>query len=156
MKKTKDGRIIASLTEVKNRTGDIFALVDEYGEITLTSHSRPKYKIIKMSLNEYINLEYEDARDLDLFITKNNDSVGSVQDVQSETQNSQNVELDHQAIDMRNSLKINSPFLKTQLKVDRNNLETHSIMQNIKIDTSIWNRNNQSERKFIQLAIRPL
>jgi len=51
MKKNKDGKIIASLTEVKNKTGDIFALADEYGEVTLTSYNKPRYKIIKLNIS---------------------------------------------------------------------------------------------------------
>jgi hypothetical protein len=50
MHKSKDGKIIASLTEVKNKTGDIFSLVDEFGEVTLTSYNKPKYKISKIDV----------------------------------------------------------------------------------------------------------
>ena len=152
MKKTKDGKIVASLTEVKNRTGDIFSLVDEYGEITLTSHSRPKYKIIKISLNEYINLEYE-TEDM-IFTEGNNDRVSKLQEVQ----NKNNTETGDQyrEIGQKSNSHMNSPLLKTQL-VEKDDLnENHSISPKIRIDVSIWNRNSPSERKFSQLAIRPL
>ncbi len=57
MHKRKDGKIIASLTEVKNKTGDIFSLVDEFGEVTLTSYNKPRYKIIKVNISEVVNIE---------------------------------------------------------------------------------------------------
>lgn len=57
MHKTKEGKVTASLTEVKNKTGDIFALVDQYGEVTLTSYNKPRYKIMKIDLDEIIEIE---------------------------------------------------------------------------------------------------
>ena len=57
MHKQKDGKIIASLTEVKNKTGDIFALVDEFGEVTLTSYNKPKYKITKVDILETVKID---------------------------------------------------------------------------------------------------
>lgn len=59
MHKRKDGKIIASLTEVKNKTGDIFALVDEFGEVTLTSYNKPKYRISKVDILETLKIEEE-------------------------------------------------------------------------------------------------
>lgn len=61
MHKRKDGKIIASLTEVKNKTGDIFALVDEFGEITLTSYNKPKYRITKVDIREMLQLSEESS-----------------------------------------------------------------------------------------------
>lgn len=57
MKKTKDGKVIASLTEVKNKTGDIFALADEYGEVILTSYNKPRYKLIKLNVSALLEEE---------------------------------------------------------------------------------------------------
>ncbi|MDQ6986113.1 MAG: hypothetical protein Q9M91_02535 [Candidatus Dojkabacteria bacterium] len=54
MHKTEDGKVIASLTEVKNKTGDIFALVDEFGEVTLTSYNKPRYKISKIGVADML------------------------------------------------------------------------------------------------------
>ncbi len=51
MKKTKEGKVIASLTEVKNKTGDIFALADEFGEVILTSYNKPRYKLMKLNVS---------------------------------------------------------------------------------------------------------
>lgn len=56
MHKDKNGKIFASLTEVKNKTGDIFALVDEHGEITLTSYNKPRYKISKLSVEDRLGI----------------------------------------------------------------------------------------------------
>ncbi len=57
MHKRKDGKVVASLTEVKNKTGDIFTLVDEFGEVILTSYNKPKYRIVKVNIAETLNLE---------------------------------------------------------------------------------------------------
>lgn len=54
MHKGKDGKVTASLTEVKNKTGDIFDLVDEYGEVTLTSYNKARYKITKIDISEIL------------------------------------------------------------------------------------------------------
>lgn len=59
MKKRKDGKIVASLTEVKNKTGDIFQLVDEYGEVTLTSYNKERYRIVKIGIENFIDLKEE-------------------------------------------------------------------------------------------------
>ena len=56
MQKKKDGTVIASLTEVKNKTGDIFALADEFGEVILTSYNKPRYKIIKLDISNVLDL----------------------------------------------------------------------------------------------------
>jgi hypothetical protein len=57
MHKNKDGTVVASLTEVKNRTGDIFALVDEFGEVFLTSYNKIRYRISKTDLSNVIELK---------------------------------------------------------------------------------------------------
>jgi hypothetical protein len=59
MKKNKKGQIVASLTEVKNKTGDIFAVVDQYGEIILTSYNKPRYIIKKIDFEANIQIEEE-------------------------------------------------------------------------------------------------
>jgi hypothetical protein len=56
MYKNKDGKVIASLTEVKNKTGDIFAIVDEFGEIALTSYNKVRYKIIKVDIENSVEI----------------------------------------------------------------------------------------------------
>lgn len=54
MYKSKNGKVIASLTEVKNKTGDIFALVDEFGEVILTSYNKPRYRIVKIGVADIL------------------------------------------------------------------------------------------------------
>lgn len=56
MEKTKDGQVIASSTELKNKTGDILALVDEFGEVVLTAYNKPRYKIVKIDVSNFIDL----------------------------------------------------------------------------------------------------
>ncbi len=62
MKKTKDGKVIASLTEVKNKTGDIFALADEYGEVLLTSYNKPRYKLVKLNVSSLLQEEDDEPK----------------------------------------------------------------------------------------------
>ena len=63
MYKSKDGKVYASLTEVKNKTGDIFALVDEFGEVSISSYNKVRYKIVKVDINSVIDLsETEKAK----------------------------------------------------------------------------------------------
>ncbi len=57
MYKSKDGKVMASLTEVKNKTGDIFALVDEFGEVVLTSYNKPRYRIVKIGVSDMLKTE---------------------------------------------------------------------------------------------------
>lgn len=59
MHKDKNGNIIASLTEVKNKTGDIFSLADEFGEVILTSYNKPRYKLSKIDISEILDLQSE-------------------------------------------------------------------------------------------------
>lgn len=62
MHKDKEGKIIATLTEVKNKTGDIFSLVDEFGEVMLTSYNKPKYRITKIDISEILDLREKERQ----------------------------------------------------------------------------------------------
>jgi hypothetical protein len=44
-----DDKAYATLTDVKNKTGDVFALADEYSEVTITSYNKSKYLIKRIS-----------------------------------------------------------------------------------------------------------
>jgi hypothetical protein len=57
MHKDKSGKVMASLTEVKNKTGDIFALVDEFGEVFITSYNKTRYVIKKMDITNILGEE---------------------------------------------------------------------------------------------------
>ena len=59
MHKDKKGKVYASLTEVKNKTGDIFALVDEFGEVFITSYNKTRYKISKTDISSLLSEEKE-------------------------------------------------------------------------------------------------
>lgn len=45
--KVKNDKATATLTDVKNRIGDVFSLVDDFGEVTITSYNKPAYIISK-------------------------------------------------------------------------------------------------------------
>lgn len=59
MHKDKQGNVLASLTEVKNKTGDIFALVDEFGEVFITSYNKTRYRISKMDISGMLSEKAE-------------------------------------------------------------------------------------------------
>lgn len=42
----------ATLTDVKNKTGDVFALAEKNGAVVITSYNKPKYVISKYSVFE--------------------------------------------------------------------------------------------------------
>lgn len=73
MKKNKNGDVIASSTELKNKTGDILALVDEFGEVVLTAYNKPRYKIVKIDVSNFIDLI--DAKPTKTLSKKNSDTV---------------------------------------------------------------------------------
>lgn len=60
MYKTKTNKVMASLTELKNKTGDILSLADEFGEVTLTSYNRPKYKVVRIEIEDVVDLSNEE------------------------------------------------------------------------------------------------
>lgn len=57
MHKDKNGNVTASLTDVKNKTGDIFALVDQFGEVLITSYNKPRYRISKIDVSTILSEE---------------------------------------------------------------------------------------------------
>lgn len=56
MHKTKDGKVMASLTEVKNQTGNIFTAADRYGEVYITSYNKVRYRIIKEESEDELDI----------------------------------------------------------------------------------------------------
>ncbi len=64
MYKDKNGKVVASLTEVKNKTGDIFALVDEFGEIYLSSYNKIRYVIKKTGISDFIDLQERETKEV--------------------------------------------------------------------------------------------
>lgn len=55
----KNGKVYATLTEVKNLIGDVFAAVDEHGEVAITSYNKTKYIISKAPSPEMSELVEE-------------------------------------------------------------------------------------------------
>lgn len=53
--KVKDNKATATLTDVKNKIGDVFSLVDKHGEVTITSYNKPAYVIAK-----YVEIKEEE------------------------------------------------------------------------------------------------
>lgn len=43
----KNKTVSATLTDVKNKTGDVFSLADKHGSVVITSYNKPKYIISK-------------------------------------------------------------------------------------------------------------
>lgn len=43
----KKNSVTATLTDVKNKTGDVFSLADKHGSVVITSYNKPKYIISK-------------------------------------------------------------------------------------------------------------
>ncbi len=103
MKKDSKGRVIASLTEVKNKTGDIFALVDQCGSVYLTSYNKIRYKIEKVSIESLLldqhdkNKNEEDSSD-----SKPTSLLGSSNEKAAESLNINEVSSsDKRALDLR-------------------------------------------------------
>ncbi len=70
MHKDKQGNVLASLTEVKNKTGDIFALVDEFGEVFITSYNKTRYRISKMDISGMLSEKTEKAPKVKVKVAK--------------------------------------------------------------------------------------
>lgn len=139
MKKNKDGKVIASLTEVKNKTGDIFAVVDEYGEIILTSYNKPRYKVIKIDLEE--SLQFNDTKEK---------TASTKKKIQKN-----NIQPQPTAPNIPSTNQIES--IKTQPKAQETNKakdaeENDNIISNLEP----WNSENTTEITFIQEIIRPI
>lgn len=133
MKKRKDGKIVASLTEVKNKTGDIFALVDEFGEVLLTSYNKPKYRIIKVDITEVLNLnvEKEDDSQHDTMQAEKKSFVSRVKEVLSGASNRDD---------------------ENQISIDLIPKEVRELLKNM----SVWNANSKIESRFVKSITTPL
>jgi len=126
MHKRKDGKVVASLTEVKNKTGDIFSLVDEFGEILLTSYNKPKYKISKVDISETLSLKEEEVEE-----KKSKNVISRV----TETVNS----LTGGKTESKNSIEL---------------LSQEVIKKFSKLKA--WDRFNSQEKVFVSKATKPL
>lgn len=126
MHKGKDGKVTASLTEVKNKTGDIFALVDEFGEITLTSYNKPRYKIIKIGLESTLSLKDKPEK---IFKKVKKREVSPIE----------------------NKNKVSETEVALNI-VKEDTIEKEHDQSEIEA----WDRNNPKERNFVEKAQKPL
>lgn len=143
MHKDKNGKIFASLTEVKNKTGDIFALVDQYGEVTLTSYNKERYVIHKINVNDTIDLESKPEK------------VEKPKKV-STPQPAKKVE----AVVVEKTEVVNqTPIVEQVEEVAK--VETvvpeENTMDNVEsTDIEMWNRNSDVESEYIAKIVKPL
>lgn len=143
MYKTDNGSVIASLTEVKNKTGDIFAIVDQLGEISLSSYNKIKYKIIKVDIDELI--DFEDKKEKSPRPLKENHSTKKpIKAVEMETKKVE-VAKEDDVWDWED---------KSEEPVVEEKEESKLFDRTIKID--IWDRNDSIEKNFTDKATKPL
>jgi hypothetical protein len=131
MHKSKDGKIIASLTEVKNKTGDIFSLVDEFGEVTLTSYNKPKYKISKIDV--FSSLEVRGDND------KKEEKEPAKAPVETKAPEKKEVEV--------------SP--KVEKAESTSSLISVDVLKKLK-GLITWDRHSRLEKAFISNVVKPL
>jgi hypothetical protein len=126
MKKTKEGKVIATLTEVKNKTGDIFSLADTYGEVLLTSYNKPKYKIVRIDVSDRID-----------------------------THEGQETQAKKAPLN-RTQKQSTTKAPKSEVRVVTESSEKIEVKQNATIDFTVWDRNSIRERAFTANSIRNL
>lgn len=126
MYKTKDGKVCASLTEVKNRTGDIFDMVDEFGEVILTSYNKERYKITKIDLASTLEIKSESKNEnkIQVAITPKQETTTLVESSKEE---------------MRSE--------------DTRQTNNESIISD---DFKLWDRENHLEKEFAENAKKAL
>lgn len=152
MYKNKDGKVIASLTEVKNKTGDIFAIVDEFGEISLTSYNKVRYKIIKVDIENTVSIN-QDGPDVQFATTeKKRSSLPEIDEEPEKAKDITPVEV----------LEVEEPTMEeetvptlTETKEVEIAEEPNRLIGQL-IDVEPWNRDGKSERQFSLNAVRPL
>lgn len=139
MKKNKEGKVVASLTEVKNKTGDIFAVVDEYGEILLTSYNKPRYRITKVDLSESLELDSDKPKAAKKAKQKVNkpSEKGKTVEVTKETTNTE-VEKEVQPVEKAPA---------TQDEIEEKGTEN---------EIKAWDADNPLEKSYIETILQPL
>lgn len=107
MYKDKSGKVVASLTEVKNKTGDIFALVDEFGEIYLSSYNKIRYVIKKTGISDFIDLQEKEVKQPASKAVKAKSSSKSEPEPVAESKSSMGPEIDFVVWDRNNKTEAN-------------------------------------------------
>lgn len=147
MYKNKDGKVIASLTEVKNKTGDIFAIVDEFGEISLTSYNKVRYKILKVDIENSVEI--------------NNDGpeakVATTEKKRGYTPKLETKEEIEEIPEEESIEEINEPAeVEAQVEEAEPEKEEETKLFEKTIEIDSWNRDGKLERQFSLNAVRPL
>lgn len=147
MHKNKDGKVVASLTEVKNKTGDIFALVDEFGEVMLTSYNKPRYKILKIGVSDILDSSIETNGSSELLeeepasvISKVKNKVPSIVKRKVETT---------EVIPVVEPVTVEAVVAGPAGLADASLISALSKMK-------VWDRNSKKERNFVNSARVPL
>ena len=148
MYKNKDGKVIASLTEVKNKTGDIFAIVDEFGEIALTSYNKVRYKIIKVDIENSVEIN-ADGPEVRVATTEKKRLTTPKFEQREETP-----EKIVEEIKPTKEVMVEEPVIE---KMPEAKLEPkeNKLFEKV-IDINVWDRDGRTERQFSLNSIRPL
>lgn len=128
MYKTKDGKVCASLTEVKNRTGDIFDMVDEFGEVILTSYNKERYKITKIDL-------------------------ASTLEIKSESKNEKGNKVEVAVAPKQETTTLVESSKEEMRSEDTRQTDDESIISD---DFKLWDRENKLEKEFAENAKKAL
>ncbi len=131
----KDGKVYASLTEVKNKTGDIFAIVDQYGEIFLTSYNKIRYRISKEDIHDVVNIEEKK-------------SVKPSKVKKALKEKTEPVEKATSVFD--------EPVKKAAVVEVPAQVETKEGLSSKAISIVPWDRNNMFEKNFTEQSMKPL
>ena len=131
MHKTKDGEVIVSLTEIKNKTGDIFALVDQLGKVVVTSYNKRRYVITKIGIDTVLELKEEEEK-------SNARKPVKVRAIVEEEV-------------LPEIKEVEEPVEKQQ---DNEQKEVKLIEHTLNIKD--WERDNGNERSLVELSVKPL
>jgi len=157
MYKNKDGKVIASLTEVKNKTGDIFAIVDEFGEIALTSYNKVRYKIIKVDIENSVEIN-EDGPEAKVATTEKKRTttpkLEEREEIAEEVIAETIEEVDSIIEENQDETPVEVPELKEETSKEVEPEEVKLFPHTIEIHE--WDRDGKEERQFSLNAIRPL
>lgn len=152
MYKNKDGKVIASLTEVKNKTGDIFAIVDEFGEIALTSYNKVRYKIVKVDIENSVEIN-NDGPEVKVATTEKKRLTTPKLEEREEAEAIE--ETTEETVDEIVEQEVPQEELQPVAeKVPEEPAEVKLFPKTIEIQE--WNRDGKEERQFSLNAIRPL
>jgi hypothetical protein len=148
MHKNKDGKVIASLTEVKNKTGDIFALVDEFGEVVLTSYNKPRYKILKIGVSDILESSIETKSTVDV-AEDTEESASVMSKVRNKVPS-----IVKRKVETTEVFPVAEPAVVEAVAGPAGLADTALISALSKMKT--WDRNSKKERNFVSSVRVPL